>query len=125
MSAAWRQGGCHCGALRFAVRLPAAPRLLDCNCSVCRRAGFLHLIVGAGDLQVAPGSAAPREYRFGTRTARHLFCGRCGTKPWYVPRSHPQGYSVNARCLDGGPEPGWAVEAYDGRNWEAARAALD
>lgn len=118
------EGGCHCGAVRFRVRFDAAPEVLDCNCSVCAKTGFLHLIVAAGDFHLERGGEALREYRFGTGTARHLFCRVCGVKSFYVPRSHPDGFSVNWRALDGVDEVAVRVRAYDGRDWEAARADL-
>lgn len=124
--AGWLEGGCHCGAVRWIVDPGPAPRLLDCDCSVCMMTGFLHLIVPAERFAFERGEAALREYRFGTGTARHLFCGTCGIKSVYRPRSHPEGWSVNARCLDGGVPAGWPVVPFAGRaGWEAARAGLD
>ncbi len=120
-----QEGGCHCGAVRFAVRMPAAVTLLDCNCSICAKTGYLHLIVAAGDFTLLTDPAALSEYRFGSGTARHLFCATCGIKSFYVPRSHPDGYSVNWRALDDCRGIAVTVTAYDGRDWEAARAALD
>jgi hypothetical protein len=99
------RGGCHCGAVAFEVQAPAKIEAFECNCSVCRMTGFLHLIVPASQIRITSGEADLAEYRFGTRTARHLFCKYCGIKPFYVPRWQPDGqrmtdYSVNVRCLD-------------------------
>ena len=119
------EGGCHCGAVRFAVRFTASPRLLDCNCSICAKTGFLHLISHAADFELLRGADSLTEYRFGTGTARHLFCTTCGIKSFYVPRSHPDGYSVNWRALDGVEGITPVITPYDGRGgWETARAAL-
>lgn len=117
-------GGCHCGAVRFAAELPLEPvPALDCDCSVCRMTGFLHVIVPHGAFELLSGRDALTSYRFGTGTAQHLFCRRCGVKSFYQPRSHPDAWSVNANCLD---EPvKLAMEPFDGRNWEAAKASLD
>jgi hypothetical protein len=117
-------GGCHCGAVRFQADVAADARLLDCNCSMCAKAGFLHLIVPAADFRLLQGADMLAEYRFGTGAARHLFCRRCGIKSFYHPRSHPDGISINARALDG--DDWWAlpVDAFDGRNWEDAKARL-
>jgi hypothetical protein len=117
------RGGCHCGAVRFEVDAPADMAAADCNCSVCRACGFLHLIVPAARFRLLQGEAALVDYRFGTRTARHLFCGRCGVKSFYVPRSHPDGFSVNVRCLDEGTVRSLVIEPFDGRHWEASMAA--
>jgi hypothetical protein len=118
------EGGCHCGKVRFRVRFESPPELLDCNCSVCSKWGFLHLIAGAEDFELLQGAEALSEYRFGSGTARHLFCATCGVKSFYVPRSHPDGFSVNWRALEGVENISPAIRSYDGRNWEAARAAL-
>jgi hypothetical protein len=119
------EGGCHCGAVRFRVRFAARPVLVDCNCSICTKAGFLHLIVAADAFALLQGSDALSDYRFGTGAAHHLFCRHCGIKSFYVPRSHPDGFSVNWRALDGVDDITAQIRPYDGRGgWEAARAAL-
>jgi len=110
--------------VRFSVRAGRDLEVLECNCSVCRMTGYLHLIVAAADFELLAGADMLTEYRFNTGTARHLFCRRCGVKSFYVPRSHPDGYSVNARCLDEGAIRSLTTRPYDGRHWEAARAAL-
>ncbi len=118
------RGGCHCGAVRFEVDAPRALRVQDCNCSICAMTGYLHLLVPAAQFRLATDAAALSEYRFNTGTARHLFCTRCGVKSFYVPRSHPGGYSVNARCLDRSTIESLTVEPFDGRRWEANVDAL-
>jgi len=95
-----RAGGCHCGAVRFEIEVAPRPLLQECTCSICRMTGFVHLIVPASRFRLLGGGEALVEYRFNTGVARHLFCRHCGVKSFYVPRSHPHGYSVNARCLD-------------------------
>ncbi|MEI6487297.1 MAG: GFA family protein [Sphingomonadales bacterium] len=118
-------GGCHCGAVRFRVRFADPPELLDCNCSICARTGFLHLITDAENFTLERGAEALAEYRWGTGTARHLFCKTCGIKSFYVPRSHPHGYSVSWRALDAGIDGVMPlIRFYDGRQWEQARADL-
>ena len=94
------RGGCHCGRVRFELDAPARPDVLDCNCSICRMTGFLHLIVPASRFRLLSGADELVEYTFNTGAAKHRFCGHCGIKSFYVPRSHPDGFSVNARCLD-------------------------
>ncbi len=118
-------GGCHCGAVCFEVQLTSPVEVLDCNCSVCSKTGFLHLIVAAADFTLLRGVESLTDYRFGSGTARHLFCATCGIKSFYVPRSHPDGFSVNWRALEGVADIAPTIRAYDGRNWEQARAALE
>ena len=86
--------------------------------------GFLHLIVQASRFRLLAGSGSLTEYRFNTGTARHLFCARCGIKGFYVPRSHPDGYSVNARCLDAGTVTAMTIQPFDDGDREAATAAI-
>jgi hypothetical protein len=117
-------GGCHCGAVRFEAELAEPPvPALDCSCSICRMTGFLHVLVPHDRFELLTGRDALAAYRFGTGAAEHLFCGRCGVKSFYQPRSHPDAWSLNARCLDERIE--LAIEQFDGRNWEAAKADLD
>ena len=118
-------GGCHCGAVRFEVEAPAEIEVHDCNCSICRACGYLHLIVPRERFHLLAGEDALSTYTFNTGTAKHLFCRTCGVKSFYVPRSHPDGVSVNARCLREDTIRGMRVEPFDGRNWETARARLD
>lgn len=117
-------GGCHCGAVRFEADVPEEVEILDCNCSVCSMTGFRHLIVPHGDFRLLSGADVLTSYRFGTRTAEHLFCKTCGIKSFYQPRSHPEAWSVNLNALD---DPGALtihVRAFDGRNWEEAHRNL-
>ena len=118
-------GGCHCGAVRFEVEAPARLEVADCNCSMCRRSGYLHLIVSKSNFTLQSGEEAITTYRFNTRTAEHLFCSICGVKSFYVPRSHPEGYSVNARCLDPQHIESMKIEPFDGQNWEANAGDLE
>ena len=119
------RGGCHCGRVRFEVDAPADLEVSECNCSICSRTGFLHLIVPSSHFRLLAGREALASYRFHTGTAEHLFCSVCGIKSFYVPRSHPDGYSVNARCLDPASVASVAVvRHFDGANWEAHAAEL-
>jgi len=118
------RGGCHCRRVRFEIDAPAALDALDCNCSICRMTGFLHLIVPAARFRLLSGEEALAEYRFNTNTAKHLFCGHCGVKAFYVPRSHPDGYSVNVRCLDPGTVESLTITPFDDNDREAATAAI-
>lgn len=115
-------GGCHCGRVRFEVRAPARLTATDCNCSMCAKSGYLHLMVGAQQFTLLQGAEHLVEYTFNTGTARHLFCAVCGIKSFYVPRSHPDGFSVNVHCLDAGTVSGMTVKPFNGQEWEASVA---
>lgn len=116
-------GSCHCGAVAFEVDVPDNAAAQDCNCSICAKAGFLHLIVPRTKFRIMRGEDMLTRYTFNTGVAQHLFCTVCGVKPFYVPRSNPDGIDVNVRCLDVWPA-GLVIEPFDGRNWEANAAAL-
>ncbi|TXH04761.1 MAG: GFA family protein [Nevskiaceae bacterium] len=118
------KGGCHCGAVRFELRAPARITVQRCNCSMCARTGFEHLIVPAADFTLLRGAEQLTTYTFNTGVARHLFCKVCGIKSFYVPRSNPDGYSVNLRCLDAGSVEQVTYEDFDGQNWEKAGHTL-
>ena len=118
-------GGCHCRAVRFEAEVPPEVELLDCNCSICSMTGFRHLIVPHADFRLLSGADQLTSYRFGTGTANHLFCGTCGVKSFYQPRSHPQAWSVNFNALDDSGGLSIRVTTFDGRNWEHAAARLD
>lgn len=112
------QGGCHCGAVTFEVRAPARITVQRCNCSMCIRTGFEHLIVAAADFKLLSGRNQISTYTFNTGVAKHLFCKICGIKSFYVPRSNPDGFSVNLRCIDAGTIEHVTYEDFDGQNWE-------
>ena len=127
MNAAQRvthRGGCHCGRVRFEVDAPAAIAALECNCSICRMSGFLHLIVPAARFRLLSGADALNEYTFNTGAAKHRFCRHCGIKSFYIPRSHPDGVDVNVRCLDAGTIASVDIALFDDADRDAATAAI-
>ncbi len=119
---AWYKGGCHCGAVQFEVSLPAQVEAHDCNCSICAKTGFIHVIVPQGDFRLVCGDDAVSRYSFNTGVAEHIFCRVCGIKSFYRPRSNPDGWSINARCLEQAPD--MTLTPFDGRNWERNGQAL-
>jgi hypothetical protein len=104
--------------VRFEALAPARIEVSDCNCSICSKSGYLHLVVRAEHFKLLSGDDVLTRYEFNTRTAKHLFCSVCGVKSFYVPRSHPDGFSVNARCIDSGTIEAMIVTAANGREWE-------
>ena len=110
-------GSCHCGAVTFEVEAPEQLEVERCNCSICSKSGFLHLIVPLGRFRLLSGEDHLTTYTFNTGVAKHTFCRVCGIKPFYTPRSNPDGIDVNVNCLDTPPASIHIVE-FDGRNWE-------
>jgi len=117
-------GGCHCGQVKFEVEAPAAIEALECNCSICAKSGFLHLIVTKNKFRLIQGSEFLSTYTFNSGIAKHLFCKICGIKSFYVPRSNPDGYSVNVRCVESETIGKIVVTPFDGKNWEQSAAEL-
>lgn len=112
------RGGCHCGRVRFEVEAPALIEAQECNCSICRMSGYQHLLVAAADFRLLQGEGDLTTYSFNTGIAQHRFCRHCGVKSFYTPRSHPNGLSVNVRCLDKVTIEDVRLTPFDGRNWE-------
>ena len=82
-------GGCHCGAIQFEVEAPEHIEASECNCSMCSKAGYLHLIVPAARFRLLRGAEHITTYTFNTGVAKHTFCKVCGIRSFYVPRSNP------------------------------------
>ena len=111
------QGGCHCGVVRFQVLIDH-DIVYDCNCSICRKKGFLHLIVPPENFTLLQGQDYLTSYKFNSKIANHTFCSICGIHPFYRPRSHPDMIDVNIRTLDRDLMSSFKIKPFDGQNWE-------
>jgi hypothetical protein len=119
-----RTGGCHCGAVRFEAQVSDEIELVDCNCSMCAKTGYLHLIEPKARFKIAKGKSKLTTYTFNTGAAKHMFCSVCGIKSFYIPRSHPDGYSINFRCLDKSEFHSIITTEFDGKQWEDNAGSL-
>eukprot|EP01113_Clastostelium_recurvatum_P047481 TRINITY_DN8476_c0_g1_i2.p1 TRINITY_DN8476_c0_g1~~TRINITY_DN8476_c0_g1_i2.p1 ORF type:complete len:136 (+),score=11.12 TRINITY_DN8476_c0_g1_i2:65-472(+) len=119
------EGGCHCKAVRFQVRAPSRYEVVECNCSICTMKGFIHLIVPSTKFNLLQGEDALTTYTFNTGVAKHLFCKFCGISSYYIPRSNPDGFDINVRCLDDYNPDTLAISKFDGQNWEAHASTLE
>ena len=117
-------GGCHCGDVKFEVSLEHQPLLHTCNCSMCAKSAYIHLIIPNTSFKLLTDKEKLSCYQFNSKIAEHYFCKRCGVKSFYVPRSNPDGVSVNARCLNNEEWQQWSIEHFDGQNWEQNAATL-
>lgn len=86
--------------------------------------GFLHLIVARANFRLLRGEDALTTYTFNTHTAQHRFCRVCGIQSFYIPRSNPDGFDIDVRCLDPGTLTVDHIIPFDGENWEAHAGAL-
>jgi hypothetical protein len=111
-------GGCHCGAVSFEIEAPEKLEVEDCNCSICTKAGFLHLILPMQNFKLLKGHEHLQNYSFNTGVAKHSFCKICGIKAFYTPRSNPDGIDINVRCLDSEANS-ISIVKFDGQDWEA------
>ncbi len=118
------QGGCHCGRVQFEVTAQI-DEVIDCNCSICAKRGFLHLIVEPKQFRLLTAEDAVALYQFNTKTAKHYFCPVCGVCSYYVPRSHPDKIDVNVRCLEGIALEELSIVPFNGREWEKSRHTLE
>jgi hypothetical protein len=118
------KGGCHCGSVRFEVDAPANIDATRCNCSICSMCGFLHLFVAHKNFRLIIGEKSLTTYTFNSGVAQHTFCSNCGVKAFYVPRSHPDGLSINVNCLDRSTIQSVDETPFDGQNWEQNIAEL-
>lgn len=118
------RGACHCGAVTFEVQLPPDLIAYECNCSMCKYLGYLHVIVPDEDFRILSGADKLTSYQFNSGTADHLFCSICGIKNFYRPRSHPEDWSVSLRALDETTFKSIDKKMFDGRHWEESIDAL-
>ena len=124
MMSSWKKGGCHCGAVTWEADLPDEIIADECNCSICQMIGFLHVISPRSKFKLLTGDNNLTEYRFNTGVARHWFCKTCGVKSFYIPRSNPDGYALNLRCMDRSQFAKVTIQPFDGQNWEANAGKL-
>ena len=86
--------------------------------------GFLHLIVPRDQFRLTKGKENLSCYTFNSGVAKHYFCKTCGVKSYYIPRSNPDGVSVNVNCLRLDEDQTLTIEEFDGQNWENNAASL-
>ncbi len=118
------RGGCHCGQVKFEFDGPQHLTALECNCSICSMSGFLHVIVKKEKFRLETDIESLNTYQFNTYNAQHIFCPKCGVKSFYIPRSHPDGFSINLRCLSNINGDDITIQNFDGANWENSIGGL-
>lgn len=95
-------GACHCGTVRFHVRLTDGLNTARrCTCSYCRMRGAIAVSTELDGIDITAGEDALTLYQFNTRSAKHYFCSKCGIYTHHQRRSNPRQYGVNAACLAG------------------------
>ena len=109
---------CHCGGVEAEVKIPEKfEKVIRCNCSICKRKGFVMSFVGPEDFRIVKGKELIKLYQFHTKVAKHFFCSNCGIHTHANPRSNPKIYMINIACVDGiNPFAYENVPANDGQN---------
>ena len=96
------RGACHCGGVRFHVKLIGGLHTARrCTCSYCRMRGAVAVSANLDGLRITAGGDALSAYQFGTMTAKHYFCSKCGIYTHHQRRSDPNQYGINVACLEG------------------------
>ncbi|HKO94041.1 MAG TPA: GFA family protein [Polyangiaceae bacterium] len=119
-----QQGSCHCGAVRFEVRLEPGSKGSRCNCSICSKTGVTSFLVKPESFTLLTPEADLRSYEQGFKISKRYFCPHCGIHCFgrgHLPEVGGDYVSINANCLDD-LEPTTIESVYwDGRhnNWEA------
>lgn len=115
------KGSCHCGLIQFEIKTDLT-KAIDCNCSICTKKGALHHRISPENFKLIAGQDALSLYQFDSKTAKHWFCKNCGIHPFSNPRSAPDAYSINIRCLDNfhTEKDNIEIKEFDGQNWEEA-----
>ena len=108
-------GGCHCGDIKFKFMANESVEIWKCNCTICKMQDYEHLFIKHDDFKIIEGTELIAEYSFGAKKAKHLFCKKCGIKSFYQPRSHPDSYSINLKCVEEPPKIENTVY-FDGKN---------
>lgn len=110
-------GSCHCGAVRFEVKMDLK-HLVSCNCSICSRSGTLLAFVPVNQFKLHSGEGAQTDYQFGKKRLHHLFCSTCGTRSFAIGKG-PDGTemrAINVRCLEGVDVAALPVQQFDGKS---------
>ncbi len=114
---------CHCGAVALRVQLSDGFNTARrCDCSFCRRRGAPAVSAPMGGIEILRGADMLTRYTFGTHTAQHHFCSRCGIYMYHRRRSNPNEYGVNLYAIAGNlPADFEPIGFHDGINHPSDR----
>ena len=94
------KGKCHCGKIKFQLSCNLTD-LKRCNCSHCRRKGFVMTTAKLDQFKLISGEENLKIYQWNSKIAKHYFCKKCGVNTHHQRRSKPDEYGVNVGCLEG------------------------
>ena len=109
------QASCHCGAVAIEVDGDIPDEAISCNCSHCRRKGFLLAFVPRETARVVRGDDQTGEYRFHKKVIAHRFCRTCGVQP-FAEGPGPNGpmAMINLRCVPEADLDALKIQHFDG-----------
>ena len=118
------RGACHCGLIRWEAIAAADLIAWDCDCSICRQKGNLHVIVPKSRFKLLSDASLLTTYTFNTHKAKHMFCRHCGVQSFYQPRSNPDGIGIQVHSIKPGTVSTIEIKQFNGKNWEKAYQEL-
>jgi hypothetical protein len=94
---------CHCENVEVEVNIPEAgfPKLMRCNCSLCKRKGAVMSPLPKENVKLVKGQDSLKLYQYHTKVAEHYFCSNCGIYTHHKMRSNPNMIGVNVACIEG------------------------
>ena len=94
---------CHCENVELEVSIPEAgfPKLMRCNCSLCKRKGAVMSPLPKENVKLVKGQDSLKLYQYHTKVAEHYFCSNCGIYTHHKMRSNPNMIGVNVACIEG------------------------
>lgn len=113
------EGSCHCGKVAFAIEGSAPAEAISCNCSMCRRKGFLLTFVPVDQFTLLRGEEDLKSYLFHNHRIEHRFCTTCGTQPFAYGKM-PDGSemrAINLRCVESVDLDALTVKQIDGASF--------
>ncbi|NTX15849.1 GFA family protein [Myxococcus sp. CA051A] len=112
------EGGCHCGQVRYEVKLDLSQPAVTCNCSICQKTGSMLSFTPIAQFTLRSGEAALTDYQFNKKVIHHVFCSKCGVRS-FARGVGPDGSemaAINVRCLDGVDLGDVKTMQFDGKN---------
>ncbi|KQX24854.1 MULTISPECIES: GFA family protein [unclassified Sphingomonas] len=113
------EGSCHCGKVAYTVDADPPGQAMACNCSHCRRKGFLLAFFPAAQFRLERGEDELTSYFFHKHAIEHRFCSTCGTQPFAMGKM-PDGSAmaaVNLRCVESIDPDALEIQKVDGASF--------
>ncbi len=111
-------GGCHCSKIKYEVDIENLKDVIDCNCSICSKRGWILTFVPAHAFRLIRGETDLTDYHFNKHLIHHLFCSTCGISS-FTRGTGPDGsdmVAINVRCLDDVTLDSLSISHFDGKN---------